>query len=84
MKVVDVRVISRGITGATRLDGNFQVIHKELSQDGRIALVCRDELGTHLVVYIRPEILEDVAPPAPAGPELAGRAETAVLERLVR
>lgn len=77
----DVRLISRGMTGVTKLEGIFEVIHKELAQDGRISLVCRDQSGVHLVLYIRPEVLEDVEPASPVSPESVTAAEDRVLAR---
>ena len=77
MKTDDVRVISRGIIA----DGNFGVVHKELSAEGRIELVLRDKLQRVVTLSIRPEVLEDVEAAGAASAEIVVEAENRVLAR---
>ncbi|MCI4324850.1 MAG: hypothetical protein L3K00_03060 [Thermoplasmata archaeon] len=81
MSAPDVRVTSRGRPiGGT----DFSVVHKELSEDGRILLVIRDELGSTASVSIAPEVLEDVHRAEHASSHLGVDAENRVIDRLVR
>jgi hypothetical protein len=81
MTAPDVRITGRGRPiGGT----DFSVVHKELSEDGRIQLVVRDELGSTANISIAPEVLEDVHRAERVAPELGANAEARVLERLVR
>jgi hypothetical protein len=78
MSAPDVRLISRGIIA----NGNFSVVHKELSPEGRIVLVLRDERQQSIAIGILPEILEDVDEAPPVPPNTLVDAVTRVVGRL--
>jgi hypothetical protein len=81
----DVRVISRGITGAVLLRGEFRVVHKELTEDGRVALTC-DELDAaaprRIQLVIEAAVLEEI--PAADSPVSSAAAELAQNRVLTR
>jgi hypothetical protein len=76
-----VRVISRGMRG--NYDERFSLVHKELTDDGQIAVLLSLGPGRSLSLRIPAAVLEDVEPAASTPPEVAGAAENRVLDRLV-
>lgn len=78
-----VRVIWRGIDGELILEGSFQVLHKELGEDGTIDMVLADP-RRRVTLRIPCEVLEEVG--RSARPEeiraSVARAEDHLIERL--
>jgi|HubBroStandDraft_1064217.scaffolds.fasta_scaffold727011_1 hypothetical protein len=84
MSAPDLRIRARSRAGELRLDGSFAVIHKELTEDGNIGLVCRDQGGACVSLLIRAKVLEDVEVAQQVDASRADKAEAALLERLAR
>jgi hypothetical protein len=84
MSGVDVQVELRGSSSVGQFSGAFRLILAELAQDGRIQLVCKDDAGARLSLWIRSEILEDVHAARPVDQNAAWRVESELLDRLAR